>query len=231
MASADSTCARRAATGPSSGAERRWAISLPAWRSASSASSRSRDAARAARSASSRAASAAWTRLGGGLDLGERGLLGLRRGLDLRDERLAPVALGEHAVLPAGRDLAQLARARRPDAAVARDGDAAEAGRERGEVVDDPDAAQQRGGEPCRRAVAGDPDVVGERLGAGRRAAAPRHARRGRRPRPRRRPRWARPARPRRRGPRGRGAAPPRRDPRPPRRAGACPSAAASACS
>ena len=60
------------------------------------------------------------------LDLRQRGLLGLRRALDLGDEPVAAVALGEHAVLAAGRDLPQLARDRRPHAPVARDRDAGE---------------------------------------------------------------------------------------------------------
>ena len=73
-----------------------------------------RAAARAARSASSRAASAAWTRLGRRVDVGQRGMLRTRRGVHLPDERLAPVALGQHPVLAAGRQLAQLAGARAP---------------------------------------------------------------------------------------------------------------------
>ena len=46
------------------------------------------------------------------LDVGERGLLGLRGRLDLRDQRVAAVALGEHAVL-AARGAPVAARARR----------------------------------------------------------------------------------------------------------------------
>ncbi len=110
----------------------------------------------------------------GGLDLlaarldgRQRGVLGLRRALDLRDERVAPVALGEHAVLAAGGDLAQLARGGRPDPAVAGHRDAGEAVRDRPEVVDDPDAGEQRAGEPGGGAVAG-ADVIGEPHRAGR---------------------------------------------------------------
>ena len=39
------------------------------------------------------------------LDLGERRLLGPRRGLDLSEQRFSPVPLGEHAILAAGGDL------------------------------------------------------------------------------------------------------------------------------
>ena len=108
---AASTWARRSALGPSSGAARRCWMTQRAWRSASAASSRARAAARASRSIASRAASASATLRLGALDLGLRGALGLRGGLDLPDERVAAVALGEHAVGAAGRDLAQLAGA------------------------------------------------------------------------------------------------------------------------
>jgi hypothetical protein len=84
----------------------------------------------------------------GALDLRQRRLLGARGLPDLGDERLAPVALREDTVLAAGRHLPELARAGRPDAPVAGHGDAAERGIERLEVVDDPDAREQRGGEP-----------------------------------------------------------------------------------
>ena len=83
VAIADSSWARRSALGPSSGAARRCWITQRAWRSASAASSRARAAARAARSASSRAASASATLRLRGLDPRQRGLLGLRGGLDL----------------------------------------------------------------------------------------------------------------------------------------------------
>ena len=82
-----------------------------ACRSASAASSRARAAARASRSIASRASSASATFCWALLDLGLRGALGLRGDLDLLDERVAAVALGEHAIGAAGRDLAQLARA------------------------------------------------------------------------------------------------------------------------
>ncbi len=49
--------------------------------------------------------------LAGSLDSGQRDLLGPGRQLDLLDHRSAPVALGQHAVLTAGGNLAQLARA------------------------------------------------------------------------------------------------------------------------
>ena len=64
-------------------------------------------------------------------------------GLAGADQRLAAVALGQHALLPHRRRLAQLARRRRPDAPGAGDGDAGEAVREVVEVVDDPGVAQQ----------------------------------------------------------------------------------------
>ena len=136
------------ATGASSGALRRWAIRWAAWRSASSASSRARAG------GAGLAVGGVALRVGlldagaGALDRRERGLLGLRGGLDGADQLVAAVALGQHAVLAAGGDLAQLARARRPHAAVAGDGDAVEAGIDRVDVVDDPDAGEQRGGEP-----------------------------------------------------------------------------------
>ena len=63
-----------------------------------------------------------------GFDLRLRRPLGLGRDLDLLDQRVAPVALGEHAVGAAGRDLAQLARGGRPDAPVLGHGDAGEGG-------------------------------------------------------------------------------------------------------
>ena len=111
LASAASTWARRSAAGPSSGAARRCSISQPACRSASAASSRV---------AGRRAGLAVGlvARGVGGLDglacarstPASAALLGLRRALDLGDQRVAPVALGQHAVLAAGRHLAQLAR-------------------------------------------------------------------------------------------------------------------------
>ena len=67
---------------------------------------------RASRSIASRAASASATVGLRGLDLRLRRPLGLGRDLDLLDQRVPPVALGEHAVGAAGRDLAQLARRR-----------------------------------------------------------------------------------------------------------------------
>ena len=46
------------------------------------------------------------------LDRGQRGALGLRDGLDLLQQRVAAVALGQHPIRAARRDLAQLARRR-----------------------------------------------------------------------------------------------------------------------
>ena len=126
-----------------------------ACRSASAASSRARAAARASRSIASRALSASATFCLGRLDLGLGGALGLRGDLDLLDERVAAVALGEHAVGAAGRDLAQLAGGRRPDAAVLGDGDAAEVGIERLDRLDDPDVGEDGGGEALGGGVAG----------------------------------------------------------------------------
>ena len=96
-------------------------------------------------------------------------LLGLRpRASDSRDERVAAVALGQHALRAALRRLAQLAGEAEPRAAGARDGDAGEAGRQLIEVLDDPRVGQQparerhRGRRPARRCRPG-----GARPGAG----------------------------------------------------------------
>ena len=102
----------------------------------------------------------------GAVDGGERGVLGLRGALDGADQLVATVALRQHAILAAGRNLAQLAGARRPDAAVAGDGDAVEGGVERVDVLDDPDAREQGGREPGGGALGRGGDVVAERLGA-----------------------------------------------------------------
>ena len=63
-----------------------------------------------------------------GLDLRLRRPLGLGRDLDLLDQRVAAIALGEHAIGAAGRDLPQFAGGGRPDAPVLGDGDAREGG-------------------------------------------------------------------------------------------------------
>ena len=96
-----------------------------AWRSASAASSRARAAWRASRSIASRAASASATLACAASTSACAARSALRRDLDLLDQRVAPVALGEHAVRAAGRDLPQLAGGGRPDAPVLGDGDAA----------------------------------------------------------------------------------------------------------
>ena len=98
------------------------------------------------------------------LDLRLRGPLGLRGLLDLLDERVAPVALGEHAIGAAGRDLAQLARGGRPHAPVLGDRDAGEGGIDAIDVLDDPHVREDERGEPARGVVAG-------RASRGRRAA------------------------------------------------------------
>ena len=81
------------------------------------ASARARSASRSARSASSRVASAACDGVRGGLDGAQRRLLGLHGALGLGDQRVAAVALGEHALGAAARRLAQLARGAEPGAA------------------------------------------------------------------------------------------------------------------
>src|SRR5689334_10017564 len=92
-------------------------------------------------------------RLLGVFDLGERGTFGLRGRLDLAEQLIAAVALGEHPVLTAGRDLAKLARRGRPDAPVLRDRDRAEVPKAL-DVLDDPDVGEDRGGEASRGGVA-----------------------------------------------------------------------------
>ena len=72
-----------------------WARS---YASSSTACARARSASRRARSASSRVASAACTAARGGLDGGQRALLGLHGALGLAHERVAAVALGQHAL-------------------------------------------------------------------------------------------------------------------------------------
>ena len=72
-----------------------------------------------------------------------RGLLGRDGGVAGGDQLLAAVALGEHALLAAVGRLAQLAVAPVPDAAVARHRDAAEAGRQLLELLDEPGVPQQ----------------------------------------------------------------------------------------
>ena len=79
----------------------------------------------------------------GGLDGGQRALLGLHGALGLAHERIAPVALGQHALRAAARRLAQLAGEAEPRAAAARDGHAQEAGRQLIEVLDHPRVGQQ----------------------------------------------------------------------------------------
>src|SRR5215207_1932436 len=105
---------------------------------------------------------------GRALDLGQRGPLGPRRLLDLGDQGIAAVALGEDPVLAARGHLPQLARPRRPHAPVACHGDPAEARVEPAEVVDDPDGGEQRAGKPRRRSLTGCRDPVDEPLGAAR---------------------------------------------------------------
>ena len=99
------------------------------------------------------------------LDLRRRRLLGLRCTLHLGEQRIAPVALGEHPILTARGHLTKLADDGRPGAPVTRDRDAPEPFGERRQVVHDPDAGEQRRGEPPVALVA---HVGGERLGAAR---------------------------------------------------------------
>ena len=63
--------------------------------------------------------------------------------LGRRDELVAAVALRQDALLAAFRCLPQLGRPAVPHAALPRDRDAGEAGRERRDVVDDPRAGEQ----------------------------------------------------------------------------------------
>ena len=100
------------------------------------------------------------------LALGDRGLLGLRGALGGLHQLVAAVALGEQAILAAARHLAKLAGERRPDAAGAGDGDAAEVGTEPVEPLDDPDVGQQALRERGRRAPPSGSDAGEERLGA-----------------------------------------------------------------
>ena len=102
---------------------------------------------------------------GGRLDLRQRGVLGLRGALDLGDQGVAAVALGEHAVLAAGGHLAQLARGRGPHAARLRDRDAGEVLGDRVERLDHPHVGEQHVRERVRRLVG--VDAVQQPLGAG----------------------------------------------------------------
>ena len=102
------------------------------------------------------------------LALGDRGPLGLRRALGGLDQLVAAVALGQQPVLSSARHLAELARERRPDAAGAGHGDAAEVGPEPVELLDDPHVGEQPLGERSGGAVALGADARAERLGAGR---------------------------------------------------------------
>ena len=182
-ASSPSTCARRTAASPWSGALLRSSMSHAARRSSSTACARARSASRRARSASSRVASAACTAAGGGLDGGQRALLGLHGALGLAHERVAAVALGQHALRAAARRLAQLAREAEPRAAGARDGHAQEAGRQLIEVLDHPRVGQQPARELHRGRRPGDHVAqVARPRRRRRRARAPRPARPSRRP-------------------------------------------------
>ncbi len=106
-------------------------------------------------------------RLAGGLDRGERTALGARGDLRLGNQLIAPVALGEDTLAAALRRLAQLPRRADPRAAGGRDGDTCEGVRDRGQVIDGPDAREQA---PRQRgAGCGTVDEVGERPGARRR--------------------------------------------------------------
>ena len=96
----------------------------------------------------------------------QRGPLGLGGRLDLLDQRVAAVALGEHPVVAAGRDLPQLARGGRPDAAVLVTATPVKAGSSAVDVLDDPDVGEDDRREAPRGVVAGGRDVGGERLGA-----------------------------------------------------------------
>ena len=137
------------------------------------------------------------------LDRVQRGSLGARDLVDLADERVATVALLEHAVMATRADLPQLARPRRPHAPVLGDRDAVERRVEPVDGLDDPHVREDRGGKPLGAVVAGGRDVRGERLGAVRGGATAgevprRPARRPRPERSRARPRLRRPAQRRR---------------------------------
>ena len=167
-ASSPSICARRIADAPSCGAARRCSISQAARRSSSSAAVSACDASRSARSACSRAASAATTSASARLAGAARRVLGLHGGLARGDQLLAPVALGEHALLAALWRLAHLAMASVPDAPRAVDGDAVEAGWQMLDLLDDPGVPQQPLRDREHALVAGDE----ARRGGARRARA-----------------------------------------------------------
>ena len=163
---------RRAGRGASRSGPRRarflrWSSSQPAWRTASLASSRARAAVRAARSASSRAASAAATACEARSPSAIAACSACAARSEACDELVAAVALGQQPILAPARHLAELARERRPDAAGAGHGDAAEVGAEPVERLDDPHVGQQPLGERRGGAVALGADARAERLGAG----------------------------------------------------------------
>jgi hypothetical protein len=108
--------------------------------------------------------------LRGPLGFGQRELLGLDRPLRFREQLVAPVALGEHPVLPARRDLTQLTGHGRPHAPAASDRHAREAGGDFLDRLDHPDPRELPADElrdPRIGMVA--PNPVGEQLGARRR--------------------------------------------------------------
>ena len=90
--------------------------------------------------------------------------LGLRRRLAGSDQRVAAVALGQHALLAHRRRLAQLAGPGRPDPSGERDRDPVEPAGQPLEALDHPHVAQQRSRK--RRRVSRPVDVSGERLGS-----------------------------------------------------------------